>query len=398
MAEQSESDQEKTEPATPRRIEKAREEGQVARSRELATFMLLVSGVGGLWVLGNNLYDEVGLVMEQAFLFDHDLAFDTARMLSHVWSMGQHTLMALLPLFLLFTVAAILGPTMLGGWLLSAKSLKPQLSKLNPFKGLKRMFSTQALAELAKAIAKSVLVGGVGVAYLWHQRETLLGLMDMPIQQALAKSMQMAAVGSALIVTSMILVILIDVPYQIWSHNKKLRMSREDIRQEHKESEGDPHVKGRIRQQQQAMARRRMMSKVPTADVIVTNPTHYAVALSYQQDSMAAPTVIAKGADQVAARIRELGDEHRIPRLEAPPLARALYHHVDLDREIPGDLYTAVAEVLAWAFRLKQMQTEGGERPPTPRDLPVPPELDDGVADSARGPSSRASDSSEESE
>ncbi|WP_110708796.1 flagellar biosynthesis protein FlhB [Salinicola sp. CR57] len=384
MAEQNDSDQEKTEPATPRRIEKAREEGQVARSRELATFLLLVSGVLGLWIMGNNLYDELSIVMEQAFLFDHGLAFDTARMLSHVWSMGEHTLIALLPLFLLFTVAAILGPTMLGGWLVSAKSLKPQLSKLNPLKGLKRMFSTQALAELAKAIAKSVLVGGVGVAYLWTQRDTLLGLMEMPIQQALATAMRMAAVGCALIVTSLLLVILIDVPYQMWSHSKKLRMSREDIRQEHKETEGDPHVKGRIRSQQQAMARRRMMSKVPTADVIVTNPTHYAVALSYQQDAMAAPVVIAKGADQVAARIRELGDENRIPRLEAPPLARALYHHVDLDQEIPGDLYTAVAEVLAWAFRLKQVENDGGEVPTAPRDLPVPAALDDAAPDSSK--------------
>jgi len=384
LAEQNDSDQEKTEPATPRRIEKAREEGQVARSRELATFLLLVCGVLGLWVMGNNLYDELGIVMEQAFLFDHGLAFDTARMLSHVWSLGEHTLIALLPLFLLFTVAAILGPTMLGGWLLSAKSLKPQLSKLNPLKGLKRMFSTQALAELAKAIAKSALVGGVGVAYLWGQRDTLLGLMELPIQQALATAMRMAAVGCALIVTSLLLVILIDVPYQIWSHNKKLRMSREDIRQEHKETEGDPHVKGRIRSQQQAMARRRMMSKVPTADVIVTNPTHYAVALSYQQDAMSAPVVIAKGADQVAARIRELGDENRVPRLEAPPLARALYHHVDLDQEIPGDLYTAVAEVLAWAFRLKQVESDGGEVPATPRDLPVPPALDDAAPDSSK--------------
>jgi flagellar biosynthetic protein FlhB len=384
LAEQNDSDQEKTEPATPRRIEKAREEGQVARSRELATFLLLVSGVLGLWVMGNNLYDELSLVMEQSFLFDHGLAFDSARMLSHVWVLGQHTLLALLPLFLLFTTAAILGPTMLGGWLVSAKSLKPQLGKLNPFKGLKRMFSTQALAELAKAIAKSVLVGGVGVAYLWSQHDTLMGLMEMPIQQALATAMRLAAVGCALIVTSLILVILIDVPYQLWSHNKKLRMSREDIRQEHKETEGDPHVKGRIRSQQQAMARRRMMSKVPTADVIVTNPTHYAVALSYQQDSMSAPRVVAKGADHVAAKIRELGDENRIPRLEAPPLARALYHHVDLEQEIPGDLYTAVAEVLAWAFRLKQVETDGGDVPPTPRDLPVPPALDEAASDSSK--------------
>lgn len=383
MAEQNDSDQEKTEPATPRRLEKAREEGQVARSRELATFLLLASGVLGLWTLGNHLYDQLGLVMEQAFLFDRGLVFDSTRMLSHVWSLGQRTLMTLLPLFLLFAVAAVLGPTLLGGWLISAKSLKPQIGKLNPLKGLKRQFSTQALAELAKAMAKSVLVGGVGGFYLWSHRDTLLGLMEMPIQQALATAMKLAAIGCALIVTSLIVVILIDVPYQLWSHHKKLRMSREDIRQEHKETEGDPHVKGRIRSQQQAMARRRMMSKVPEADVIITNPTHYAVALSYRQESMAAPRVVAKGADHVAARIRELGDEARVPRLEAPPLARALYRHVDLEQEVPADLYTAVAEVLAWAFRLKQVASVGGDAPPTPTDLPVPPALDDSAEPTA---------------
>lgn len=383
MAEQNDSDQEKTEPATPRRLEKAREEGQIARSRELATFLLLLSGVFGLWLTGSALYDELGLVMEQAFLFDRSLAFDSARMLSHVWTLGQNMLLALMPLFAMLAIAAILGHTMLGGWLLSAKSLKPQISKLNPFKGMKRMFSSQALAELGKAIAKSVLVGGIGVVYLMSQRGTLLGLMEMPLSQALATAMRITALGCLLIVASMILVVLIDVPYQLWSHHKKLRMSREDIRQEHKESEGDPHVKGRIRSQQQAMARRRMMSKVPEADVIVTNPTHYAVALSYDPNAMAAPRVVAKGADEVAARIREIGEANGVPRLEAPPLARALHRHVDIDQEIPAALYTAVAEVLAWAFRLKQIETDGGESPPTPADLPVPAELDEAGGDPA---------------
>ncbi|WP_110687233.1 flagellar biosynthesis protein FlhB [Salinicola aestuarinus] len=381
MAEQNDSDQEKTEPATPRRLEKAREEGQIARSRELATFLLLVSGVFGLWLTGSTLYGELGGVMEQAFLFDRSMAFDSSRMLSHVWTLGEKALFALIPLFALFAVAAMLGPLLLGGWLMSAKSMKPQIGKLNPFKGLKRMFSSQALAELGKAIAKSVLVGGVGVIYLMSKRDTLISLMEMSLSQALATAMRITAIGCALIAMSMIFVVMIDVPYQLWSHAKKLRMSKEDIRQEHKESEGDPHVKGRIRSQQQAMARRRMMSKVPEADVIVTNPTHYAVALCYDQTSVAAPRVVAKGADEVAARIREIGDENNIPRLEAPPLARALHRHVDLDHEIPAALYTAVAEVLAWAFRLKEVENEGGDVPPTPQDLPVPTELDEAGGD-----------------
>ncbi|MBE0489546.1 MAG: flagellar type III secretion system protein FlhB [Halomonas sp.] len=375
MAEQS-SDQEKTEPATPRRLEKAREEGQVARSRELTTFMLLLGGVVGLWSLGPVLYDQLGMVMEQAFLFERRHALETAPMLSHALELGRSTLLAMLPLFLLLAVVALVAPALLGGWLISAKSLKPQLSKLNLFKGLKRMFGVQALVELAKAIAKSLLVGSVAVAFLWSQLGTYMGLMDQPVQLALAHALQLAALACGLIVLALLVVILIDVPYQLWSHAKKMRMSKEEVKREHKESEGDPHIKARIRQQQQAMARGRMMSKVPEADVIITNPTHYAVALAYDEAGMAAPRVVAKGADLVAARIRELGDEHGVPRLEAPPLARALYHHVDLDAEIPEALYTAVAEVMAWAFRLRRVAEEGGEAPPRPEALPVPESLD----------------------
>ncbi|QFU00087.1 Flagellar biosynthetic protein FlhB [Halomonas sp. THAF5a] len=375
MADQD-SDQEKTEEATPRRREKSREEGQVARSRELATFMLLLAGVAGLWSMGGLLYDQLGVVMEQAFLFERRQAMDTTPMLTNALDLGERTLYALMPLFLLLTVVALVAPALLGGWLVSAKSLKPQLGKLNPFKGLKRLFGVQALVELAKAVAKSLLVGSVAVTFLYLNRGDFMALMDQPIQQALAKAMGMAAEASGLMVLTLMVVILIDVPYQLWSHAKKLRMSKDEVKREHKESEGDPQVKGRIRQQQQAMARGRMMSKVPEADVIITNPSHYAVALEYQETGMSAPRVVAKGADEVAARIRELGEEHGVPRLEAPPLARALYHHVDLDAEIPADLYTAVAEVLAWAFGLKRAAKEGGEAPPSPENLPVPAALE----------------------
>lgn len=375
MADDS-SDQEKTEAATPRRVEKAREDGQVARSRELTTFLLLLGGLGGLWGMGGMLYDQLGTVMEQAFLFERQHAFDSAAMLAHFWVLGERTLFALLPLFVLMTVLALAAPSLLGGLLISAKSLQPQLSKLNPLKGLKRMFSTQALAELGKAIAKSLLVGSVAVFFLKAHIGELMSLAEMPLQQALASALRLAALACGLIVLALIVVVGIDVPYQLWSHAKKLRMSKEEIRRESKESDGDPHVKGRIRAQQQAMARSRMMSKVPTADVIVTNPTHYAVALSYQEGQMGAPRVLAKGAEAVAARIRELGREHGVPLLEAAPLARALYYHVDLDREIPAELYTAVAEVLAWAYRLKRVHEDGGDLPDTPHDLPVPAGMD----------------------
>lgn len=374
MADDS-SDQEKTEAATPRRLEKAREEGQVPRSRELATFMLLLGGVGGLWALGTVLAGQLGQVMEQSFLFERRQALETSVMVTHAANLGERTLYSLLPLFALLALLALASPMLLGGWSLSAKSLKPQFSKLNPIKGLKRQFSSQALAELAKAVAKSLLVGGVVVTYLIAHRGQYMALMDLPIEQALANTVRMAAAACGWMVLVLVVVILIDVPYQLWSHAKKLRMTKDEIRREHKETEGDPQLKARIRSQQQSVARSRMMSKVPEADVIVTNPTHYAVALRYDEANMSAPRVVAKGVDAVAERIRSLAEEHRVPLMEAPPLARALYRHVDLDREIPAGLYTAVAEVLAWAFRLRRVRQEGGASPAQPRDLPVPAEL-----------------------
>src|SRR5699024_2942012 len=271
-------EQEKTEPATHRRLEKAREEGQVARSRELTTFMLLAGGLLGLWAMGKRLSGDLGLAMEQAFLFERRQAFDTHVMLSRVYDVGSHVLFALIPLFLALVVIALAAPLMLGGWLVSAKSLAPKLSKLNPAKGLKRMLSSQMLAELGKAVAKSVLVGSVAVVFLVHRRGDLLALMGQPVLPALAHAMKLVAMVCGLRVLTVLVAVVIDVPDRLWSHARKLRRTKEEVKREHKEAEGDPHVKGRIRAQQQARARGRMMSRVPEADVIVTNPTHYAVA------------------------------------------------------------------------------------------------------------------------
>ncbi|OHV12031.1 flagellar biosynthesis protein FlhB [Kushneria phosphatilytica] len=377
----NDSDQEKTEQPTPRRLEKAREEGQVARSRELTTFALISVGIGTLWLMAGWMGSMLADVMRGSMSFAHDELFDDSRMLIDSFNLGVHALLALAPLLGVLAVIAFVSPMLLGGWLFSTKSLKPDPNKLNPVSGLKRIFSSQALAELAKTIAKSILIGVVAAMYLYFHQEQLVALAGQSILAAMRSSLTMAATCCALIMLAFIGVILLDVPYQIWSHHKKLRMSREDIRQEHKESEGDPQVKGRIRQQQQAMARRRMMSEVPQADVIVTNPTHFAVALAYREEEMGAPRVVAKGADAVAARIREVGREHHVPLLEAPPLARALYRHADLEREIPGPLYTAVAEVLAWVYQLRRFQSEGGPAPNTPQDIAVPPELDSTAGD-----------------
>jgi flagellar biosynthetic protein FlhB len=371
-----ESDLEKTEPASPRRLEKAHEEGQIVRSRELNTFALLAVGVAGLWIGGPDLYRNLSEVMRAGLWFDQSLGRDTSMMLAVASQSALQTAVALAPFFGVLILAALLSSVALGGFLFSAKPLEPKFERLNPAKGIQRMFSSQTLIELVKTLAKAVVVGSVGAMVIWHYRDQMIMLMHSTPRAALAQGMSLVALCCALIVGSLFLIVMIDVPWQLWSHYKKLKMSREEVRQENKESEGDPHVKGRIRQQQRAMAKRRMMSEVPKADVVVTNPTHFAVALKYQEGGGGAPRVVAKGSDLLAARIRELAAEHNVPLLGAPPLARALYHNVELGREIPAELYTAVAEVLAWVYQLRSWNAGQGAEPSRPSHLPVPQELD----------------------
>nr|MDP2190633.1 flagellar biosynthesis protein FlhB [Rhodoferax sp.] len=371
-----ESDLEKTEPASPGRLEKAREEGQVARSRELVTFVMLVTGLGGLWTMGEMIGGHFSGALRNGLQFERASAFDASHMMVQAGTAVLHALQALMPLFAVMLVAALVAPMMLGGWLLSAKSLVPKFSKLNPVAGIGRMFSAESLAELLKTIVKSLLVGSVAWWVISGNVDSIMTLMSEPVHAALPHTLRLVAVSCALIIGSLLLVAAIDVPYQLWSHARKLRMSREDLRQEQKENDGDPQIKSQIRRQQQQMAKRRMMAEVPKADIIVTNPTHFAVALKYQDKEMGAPRVVAKGTDLVALRIRAMAEENKIPILEAPPLARALYRHTQLNAEIPVALYAAVAEVLAWAYQLHRWRSEGGMLPPTPKDLPVPESLD----------------------
>lgn len=370
------SDLEKTESATPRRLEKAREEGQVARSRELNTFMLLAGGIAGLWFMGGELYRTLTGLIRTGMWFDLRIPKDTAVMTAQAASSAWNALLVLLPIFGLLVVLAIFSSVSLGGLLFSTKSLEPKFSRLNPLSGVKRMFSAQTLVELIKTLLKAAVIGGIAAWVIWSYRGEMLALMDASPSAAMANGMRLVALCSALIVAALLLLVLIDVPWQLFSHAKKLRMSRQDVKQESKESDGDPHVKGRIRQQQRAMARQRMMSSVPQADVIVTNPTHYAVALKYDDGSGGAPRVLAKGTGLVAARIRMVAEEHKVPMLSAPPLARALHEHVELGHEIPVELYKAVAEVLAWVFQLRSWNEGTGQEPIMPANLPVPPGFD----------------------
>lgn len=375
MAEEQ-NDQEKTESASPQKLEKAREEGQVIQSRELSTFVVLMASGSALWIMANGLGQTLTHIMRDGLNFEPGFARDTSHVMAQLSSLFLEAAFALAPFFLLVVFATVITPLLLRGWLFSTKALMPKFNRLNPASGIKRMFSSQGLVELVKALAKVGLLGGVAVWLIWINVESVFSLsMESPVQ-AIEHMGDLIGKIFLLVSATMVFIVMIDLPYQIWSHFKKLRMSKEELRRESKESEGDPHLKARIRAQQREMARRRMMSEIPTADVVVTNPTHYAVALKYTEGKMGAPRVVAKGADVVAARIRELAAEHKIPMLEAPPLARALFRHTEIGNEIPATLYAAVAEVLAYVFQLRHYQQAGGAYPDAPTALPVPPELD----------------------
>ncbi len=370
------SDLERTEPASPRRLEKAREEGQVARSLELSTFAVLLAAAGGFWLMGSSLMGQLSGVMKNGMRLERALAFDPERMLLRLHEQAADAALALLPLLLLVMAAALIAPLLLSGWLFAPKSLQPDFKRLNPASGLGRIFSAHGLAELAKAVAKTLVIGGVAVWVMWHHKDAVFSLAAQSVDVGLAHLGKLLGLSFLAIVGSMSLIVAMDVPFRLWDHGRKLRMTREELRREVKETEGDPQIKARIRSLQREAARRRMMAEIPKADVVVTNPAHYAVALRYQGDAMRAPKVVAKGAHLLAARIRELAEQHRVPILEAPPLARALYRHAELGDEIPETLYTAVAEVLAYVFQLRRYREYGGAMPQPPREVPVPEELD----------------------
>jgi flagellar biosynthesis protein FlhB len=370
------SDLDKTEAATPRRLEKARSEGQVARSRELATFALLAAGFFGVWGLSGPIGLHLQDMLRGSFTFNHTTLVDTNRMLIGAGNAGREGLLAVAPILALTALAAVCAPMALGGWLLSPKVFEFKFERLDPVAGVGRIFSINGVIQLGMSLAKTLLVGIIGSAAVWHRKAEILGLATEPLHKALGHGLSIVAACCATTVAGMFVIAALDVPYQLWQYHKKLRMTKEEVKREHRESEGDPHVKGKIRQQQRAIARRRMMAAVPVADVVVTNPTHYAVALKYADGEMRAPKVVAKGVNLVAARIRELATENNVAILEAPPLARALYHNVELNREIPGVLYNAVAEVLAWVYQLRKFRAEGGDVPAAPTELDVPAELD----------------------
>jgi flagellar biosynthetic protein FlhB len=370
------SDLERTEPASPKRLEQAREEGDVPRSRELSTCTILLAAGGALWIGGDSLVRQLTHALVAGLSMERALAYDSTMLLSQISVTIQGVLIAFAPIAGVLLLVAVGSPLLIGGWLFSSKAFSPNFSRMNPFSGLANMISARAGVELVKAIVKTILVGCVALMVVSSQKNAIFGLALEPLRQGSAHLGSMLGICFLSIVGALILIAAIDAPYQMWHYSDKLKMTHQEMIQESKESNGNPQIKAKIRQQQREMARRRMMAEVPTADVIVTNPTHFSVALKYKEGGAGAPRVVAKGADAVAAKIRELAAEHNIPLLEAPPLARALYTHTELGDEIPETLYAAVAEVLAYVFQLRGFRQNGGIRPVEPSELYVPAELD----------------------
>ncbi len=374
MAEQQ-SSQDKTEQPTERRKQDSRKKGQVPRSKELNTMLSLLIAAAGILALGDAMANDFLSIFEKALSFDRDVAFDKEMLPAKLVELMLASLRALTPFFGVTILGALVGPLMMGGWTFSASALAFKLEKINPIKGLGRVFSAKGLIELVKTIAKFTLLSGAAILLFGVELENILYLSTKPPHQALVESLTLLQWGLLTISATMIFIVFMDVPFELWNHNKQLKMTLQEVKDELKESEGRPEVKARIRSLQREMSQRRMMEDVPTADVIITNPTHFAVALRYDIASSAAPKVLAKGQDLIALKIRSVASENDVAIFSAPPLARALYHSTEIGDEIPQNLFLAVARVLAYVFQLRKAGNVN--KPTPPEELPIPTEYQD---------------------
>ncbi|WP_367605691.1 flagellar biosynthesis protein FlhB [Legionella sp. W05-934-2] len=373
MAEEDLS-QEKTEQPSPKRLKEAREKGQVARSKDFNALIILTFAGIGFWVSSDYLGSQLESMMRQAFSFvpdDIKTPYHTINLLSSVVKTG---LIAVLPILIVIFILSLIAPIMMGGWVFSTESLKPQASRMNPIKGFKRMISLKGFMELAKALAKFVIIATVAILVLNYQLAEFMALAGMSIESAISKGLITVLQSFIMIASSIIIIAAIDVPFQIYEHQKQLKMTKQEMKDEFKETEGKPEVKAQIRRTQQAIAQRRMMSEVPKATVVLTNPTHYAIAIRYDQEGDRAPYIVAKGKDMMALQIGKIAKEHEVPLLRIPNLARAIYFSTDIDEEIPHGLYMAVAQVLAYILQVGKEVTED-EIPDRLKDLPIPDHL-----------------------
>ncbi|WP_225772792.1 flagellar biosynthesis protein FlhB [Pseudomonas sp. Marseille-Q5115] len=374
MAE-SESGADKTEDPTEKRKKDSREKGEITRSKELNTFVVMLAGTGAVLAFGGALAEALMAIMKYNFTLRREVLTDTNQMALFLFSSGKMALQGVQPILIILVLAAIIGPICLGGWLFAAGSMAPKFSRMNPASGLKRMFSKHALSELLKALGKFAITMAVAVWVLKRDTPELLAIAHEPLEQAIAHSIQVVGWSALYMALGLLIIAGIDVPLQLYQGKEKLKMTKQEVKDEYKDAEGRPEVKGRIRQMQREMSQRRMMTNIPQADVIITNPTHFAVALKYDADSGGAPMLLAKGVDMLALKIREIGVAHEVQIMESPALARSIYYSTELDQQIPAGLYLAVAQVLAYVYQLRQYRPGSGQRPQPPKDMPIPEDL-----------------------
>ena len=371
-----ESSQEKSQPATERKLQKTREEGQGARSRDLSHLAILGAGAACMLLWAPDLLAHMQLAMSQQLVFDSAIVMSPATMLERLQDMTMIGIIASALFATLTGSAALISAIGAGGWIFSAKPITPQFNRLNPISGAANLFSKQQMANVAKMVLLTVILSYVAWKFMGNSIDSVASLVLQPSPIAIRQLADWLTSGMSLLLLVVFLAALIDVPLQAYFFKARLKMSHEEIKQEHKESDGNPHTKGRIRQRQREVADRASVGAVPKADFVVMNPTHYAVALKYDEKTMSAPQVISRGTDLIAMRIRDVAKEHSVPVLQSPMLARALYAHAELDQAIPATLYNAVAQVLAYVYRLKAALRGEGRMPDGLVEPYVPPELD----------------------
>ncbi len=373
MAE-NEDGQEKSEDPTAKKKSESRKKGQIPRSKELTTLFMLLAAIIGIMIFARDLVEAITDIMHHNFSVERSTLFQPEQLFIHFKAELMVMMKAILPLFILMVITAILSSAILGGFNFSGESLVPKLSKMNPIKGIKKMFGTQGLIELVKSILKILLLGSIAIYFLWMAKNELYGLSEETFPSAFIHAMELISWQFLLVTLGMIIVAAIDVPYQIWTNTRQLKMTKQEVKDESKNTDGNPEIKGKQRQIQRELAMQRMMGDVPKADVIITNPTHYAVALQYDTKGSGAPVMLAKGVDLVALQIRNVAQANDVPIMEIPPLSRAIYYSVEIGQEIPAGLYVAVAQVLAYIFQLKNGDVSENEKPDM-SDLSIPDEL-----------------------
>lgn len=367
---------EKTEEPTAKKLTDARKKGQIARSKDLGTMFVLVGSAVALMIMGNSLVLALSAMMKRLFSLSRQETMDVHALSNVVLSGASAVVFPMLAIFAIIILAAFIGNTMLGGMAFSWEAMAPKANRLSPFAGFKRMFGAQAAVELLKSILKFFVVFFVAFTLLSGLFEQILGLSLEAIPTNFGHAVNMLLWMFLALALSIGIIVAIDAPYQVWNHSRQLKMTKQEIKDEYKSTEGNPEIKGRIKQTQYEMSQRRMMGEVPNSDVVITNPTHYSIALKYDPTVGGAPKLVAKGLDEMAMHIRTIAKENGVEIIQSAALARSLYYTAEIDQDIPEELYAAVAQVLAFIFQLNEHRKGKGKRPtPIAKNLPIPEEF-----------------------